>query len=53
MAMGNVNTNLLRRYKNKDIHRHYNDIWSYLIPASFFHYNSVLSQFRLGGWVMK
>ena len=31
MAMGNVNTiNLLRRYKNKDIHRHCIDICSYL-----------------------
>ena len=30
MAMGNVNSNLLRKYKNKDIHRHCIDICSYL-----------------------
>jgi hypothetical protein len=28
-------------------------IFTMFIPASFFYYKSVFSQFRLGGWVMK
>jgi hypothetical protein len=35
MAMGNVNSNLLRKYKNKDIHRHCIDTLSSAEPYEF------------------